>query len=448
MSSPAIVPDQDLDVVQHPTLGTLKFPKDMPPDERNLSIVRAMAMRSSTQPQSTSEPEGFFHSLGAVFNLTPEDYQAAKQKTANMSPLQEALTAVKPPNPKDILTSIAASAKSSFQKGSQEGVDASEALKQGDIKGFLAHIIGQGGYAGATLASPVGGGSMAKAGEQFGQGNIAGGAGTTTGVLAPTLLPEVPGAMRATGRGLEAAAPYVGKGAREAARFGGVGEFIHTGNPLALAGPVIAPAAEKLTTAGMSGLGRLLQKAGKALSPEQEAIVANAESQANAVPAGTPAEATQPASQPSTLPRVNSGEGVLNQALTSLDNKSLLKVAKSRGIDVSAEQQLKPGAANGPIIKKIIADFSPDELDEARNTGLEISRNPPLAGMNVPPELAANAWHYKVLNTFFPDVAIPKTMAQRALSTISQRPTAVMTEGSDLLKALQQMAKSKAAGND
>jgi hypothetical protein len=50
--------EQDLDVVQHPTLGTLKFPKDMPPEERNESIQRVLMMRPDAQaPPSVPMPK-------------------------------------------------------------------------------------------------------------------------------------------------------------------------------------------------------------------------------------------------------------------------------------------------------------------------------------------------------------------------------------------------------
>lgn len=128
------------------------------------------------------------------------------------------------------------------------------------------------------------------------------------------------------------------------------------------------------------------------------------------------------------FPRTNSGEGVLNQALTALDNKSLIKVARSRGIDVAREAQLKPGAADATIIKKIIDDFSPEELQEAQDRGIEMSRNKPVPAEGVSPEAGKEAWHYKVLNTFFPDVAMPKTMLQRAAATIAKRPAGGLRE--------------------
>jgi hypothetical protein len=49
---------QDLDVVEHPTLGPLKFPKDMPPDERNASIQRVLISRPDAQaPPSVPSPK-------------------------------------------------------------------------------------------------------------------------------------------------------------------------------------------------------------------------------------------------------------------------------------------------------------------------------------------------------------------------------------------------------
>lgn len=46
----------DLEIVQHPTLGTLKFPKSMGPDERNASIVRLMASVHGTPSNQLIPP--------------------------------------------------------------------------------------------------------------------------------------------------------------------------------------------------------------------------------------------------------------------------------------------------------------------------------------------------------------------------------------------------------
>jgi hypothetical protein len=115
----------------------------------------------------------------------------------------------------------------------------------------------------------------------------------------------------------------------------------------------------------------------------------------------------------SSIPRTLSGEGVLNQVLTSLDNKTLLRVAKSRGINVTQEAQLKPGAADSKLISKIIDDFSPDELDNVRALGLDNSRFKPRGFDYATPEVAREAWHVKVLQTYFPDVNIPMATMKR-----------------------------------
>jgi len=51
------MPDgQQLDVVQHPTLGPLKFPKDMPFDERNASIQRQLSIAQQMPKGPTAPP--------------------------------------------------------------------------------------------------------------------------------------------------------------------------------------------------------------------------------------------------------------------------------------------------------------------------------------------------------------------------------------------------------
>ncbi len=122
-------------------------------------------------------------------------------------------------------------------------------------------------------------------------------------------------------------------------------------------------------------------------------------------------EAVTPAPSPgmSTVPRTFSGESALNQVLTGLDNKTLLKVARSRGIDVTKEAQLKPGIADTRVIKKIIDDFSPDELQDVRDTYLETTRMKPLPWEGSTPE----AWHVKVLQQYFPDVQISAAVLSR-----------------------------------
>lgn len=426
----------------------------------------------NTEQGTKTEPhqaEGFWHSLGSVFGLTKEQIQASAEARAKDilargggkatvgGVLGNAIDTAQQGDPAHVVAGIvrntAEAAPGLAKKAYGEAAASNEAAGRGDIVQFLAHQIGGMGYTAATAASPLLGDAPAKAGEQFGEGNIKGGMGTTAGVVAPFALPEVPGAMRAAGTGLEKAAPYVGKGAKEAARFGGVGEFIHTGNPIALAGPAVAPLVEKGATAATAGIGRLIRRTGEGFKAEPKSAVAEATAAGPVptaeAPAVTPAPET-PAAQSAEaaksgnaeLPRVNSGEGVLTQALTALDNKTLLKVAKSRGIDVAKEAQLKAGAANSGIIRKILDDFSVDELDEVRNKGIEIGLHKPVPAEGVTPEAGAEAWHYKVLNTFFPDVAVPKAMAARAEATIAARPSGAAVEA----KARFEAARAKAEG--
>lgn len=72
-------------------------------------------------------------------------------------------------------------------KVGQEAVSTVQAARAGDIPAALGHGAGTLGYTAATALSPFGGGTLAKAGEQIGSGDVAGGLGTTTGLLAQIL---------------------------------------------------------------------------------------------------------------------------------------------------------------------------------------------------------------------------------------------------------------------
>jgi hypothetical protein len=113
---------------------------------------------------------------------------------------------------------------------------------------------------------------------------------------------------------------------------------------------------------------------------------------------------------------VLSGEGALNQVLTSLDNKQLLQVARSRGIDVTREAQLKPGVADQRVIKKIIDDFSPDELQDFRDQYLENSRMETQAA-----SLSPEAQRLQLLQAYFPDVKIPAAATVRYQKQLQTR---------------------------
>ena len=138
----------------------------------------------------------------------------------------------------------------------------------------------------------------------------------------------------------------------------------------------------------------------------------------------------------STIPRTLNGDSALRQVLTGQDNANLLKIARSRGINVSQEAQLKPGVADNPLINKIVNDFGPDELDDIRDQYLENSRFRHAFG-NIGPE----AWKTMSLQTYFPDLKIPATRLARTQKAISAAPS----NADDLTGILQQsLAQAKA----
>jgi hypothetical protein len=115
------------------------------------------------------------------------------------------------------------------------------------------------------------------------------------------------------------------------------------------------------------------------------------------------------------IPRTLSGDSALTQILTGQDNANLLKIAKSRGINVAKESQLKPGVADQLLIKKIQADMSPEELDEIGARYLENQRMGGHQFGDVGPE----AWKAMSLQTYFPDVKIPAAVLKRTGKAIA-----------------------------
>jgi len=107
------------------------------------------------------------------------------------------------------------------------------------------------------------------------------------------------------------------------------------------------------------------------------------------------------------------GESALRQILSGQDNANLLKIARSRGINVSREALLKPGSANGPLIEKILNDFTPDELNEIRARYLESTRTMHNFG-----DLSPEAWRTLNMQTYFPEVKVPQTVLNRTQQAI------------------------------
>jgi hypothetical protein len=116
-----------------------------------------------------------------------------------------------------------------------------------------------------------------------------------------------------------------------------------------------------------------------------------------------------------TIPRTLSGEGALSQVLSQLSNADLLRIAKSRGLNVSREMILKPGTANSLLISKIVNDFSPSELAEVRDTYLERTRFQHQFSSQMNPE----AWSTAATQTYFPQVKIPQTVLARTRTAMT-----------------------------
>jgi hypothetical protein len=91
-------------------------------------------------------------------------------------------------------------------------------------------------------------------------------------------------------------------------------------------------------------------------------------------------------------------ESVTRTILEGFDNKTLVKIARSRSIDITAEKQLKPTVGNGRIINKIVDDMKPAELKEIRDRWIENTRQP------LPKGIGPEAYRTAALSTYFPDI--------------------------------------------
>lgn len=135
------------------------------------------------------------------------------------------------------------------------------------------------------------------------------------------------------------------------------------------------------------------------------------------------------------IPRTLSGESALRQVLTGQDNANLMRIAKARGISVGREQMLKPGIADKMLVDKIIADFSPEELDEVGARYLESNRFRHEFG-----EIGPEAWKTMGMQAYFPEVKIPEATLKRAQAAI-QKPM-IPAPGEDLEPILRKSLRS------
>lgn len=140
------------------------------------------------------------------------------------------------------------------------------------------------------------------------------------------------------------------------------------------------------------------------------------------------------------IPRTLNGESILGQVLGGRDQATLLKIARSRGINVTQEAQLKPGIANKRIIGKIIGDFSPEELDEIRAQGIENARFRHAFG-----DIGEEAWNTMALQTYFPDVKIPLAQVMRTQKAIQSAAAPKFAPTTDLAAQLKESAAAPVA---
>lgn len=141
-----------------------------------------------------------------------------------------------------------------------------------------------------------------------------------------------------------------------------------------------------------------------------------------------------------TIPRTLSGDSALRQVLTGQDNANLLKIAKSRGLNVTRESQLKPGTADNLLVNKIVNDFSPDELSEISAQYLENNRFRHAFG-----DIGPEAWKTMSLQTYFPEMKIPLAQLLRSRKAITTAGAQKFAPVTDLAETLKSNAKASAA---
>jgi hypothetical protein len=232
--------------------------------------------------------------------------------------------------------------------------------------------------------------------------------GQTMGAIADNAEKEKQAGYSAPYRGVAIAAQAIGvnvPGMEQAASQGDAGAVL--GHAAAV------PAA----MAASARLGSTLKGIRQGVEAVREGMSAPV-SQPPAVPVRT---APQPATTvtesefgaPSGITNPLHGESALSNLLTQLDNPTLLKIAKSRGISTSQLQTLKPGVANARLIKSIVDDFGPDELNEISAQALENNRFQHNFG-----KVSDEAWRTMALQSYFPNIKIPLAQLRRAAISI------------------------------
>jgi hypothetical protein len=207
--------------------------------------------------------------------------------------------------------------------------------------------------------------------------------------------------------------------------------------------------------------GNALLRPGAAPAPEPASALeripvpgkAGSMAESVAAPASTPAAEAAPAAAsegnaPRTLngekvdARTLNGESALRDVLSRQDNANLMKIARSRGINVTQEAQLKPSVGDTRLINKIVDDFDADELDSFHSTYLENTRMP-RHGFG---DIGEEANKTLAMQTFFPEVKISLAVQLRTRAAIEKAAAGnpqFSTVG-DVTKAIKQATKPTA----
>lgn len=135
----------------------------------------APAATTSTQ----AAPEGFWHSLGAAFGVTPEDAQARIQNMKD-HPVKAALAAAAGP-----AWELAKGVGSQVKQSAGEVSQAADAINHGSVAGMAQHLI---------QSVPIVGPAISKGADQYASGDYAGEFGTLLGASAQA-APMVAGAV-------------------------------------------------------------------------------------------------------------------------------------------------------------------------------------------------------------------------------------------------------------
>lgn len=466
----------------------------IPAENYGQAVAAGFKVNSQTQNASSQNQDpGFFHGVDEAFGNVWDTIKQRAAQEDSMSwkdRLKEGATnaVMKNPGLGLVPSLVAKVASDAYDQGKQAVTHGVKSVQAGLKGNFNEANLEASEVQPHLLAAqlPFVGPVAAKAGEDIGSGRPAEGAGEAIGaigqVVAPDVIegtgkaipPIVRGTAKAVNLALEKAPTAIGTtagavighatGVPYGSEIGaGTGAIIGNkvlptlripGENFGLPKPVYpgAPFPEAPPPES-SPFG-----AGKPIAPKPSPFGAKSPAQVlfeqrpqpMAAAPVTGAEPTPGMAEPTrivssgTIPRTPSGDMVLNRVLAAQDNANLIKIAKSRGIDVTAESQLKPGAANGKIIDKIIDDFSPEELDNMRDTYLQNS----LHGAHQFGDIGPEAWRTKSLQTYFPDLKISKAALARTDAAVSAaQPSTAPAEdlATTLQKSLDQVNAAKQA---